>query len=117
MLARPVESAPSPMRWALVTGILAAVALTGVAAADRAGIAAIDWSALDYVFAATGLAVLSGLAALAARGLRGDSRRGGLAVAGLAAMLLIWVNGAVGLTDGPGDAWLAAIALDRKSVV
>lgn len=55
------------------------------------------WTLSDFVFAAVLFGLVGGTIELAVRASRSHAYRGGAALAVLAAFLLIWINGAVGI--------------------
>jgi hypothetical protein len=57
----------------------------------------VNWTAFDFIFFATMLAVVGGVFELAARATSNTAYRAGAAMGLLAAFLLVWVNGAVGI--------------------
>ena len=61
-----------------------------------------DWSLGDFVFMGVVLAALSALVAWWFAG-RDRYRRGGIVVGAAAPMLLVWINGAVGIIGEPQD--------------
>ncbi|MEP0546704.1 MAG: hypothetical protein ABJF88_07225 [Rhodothermales bacterium] len=63
----------------------------------------VDWTGSDFVFAAVLLFGSLGLFELAVRKSGDAAYRAGAGVALAAVFLLVWVNGAVGLTDSAAD--------------
>lgn len=72
----------------------------------------VDWAASDFVVAAVLLLGALGAYEVAARKASHAAYRAGVGVAIAAALLLTWVNGAVGITDGGADGlYLGVIAV------
>lgn len=63
----------------------------------------VNWTAGDFVFAAVVLFVPLGLYEMAARATGNAAYRAGVGVALAGAVLLVWVGGAVGITDSEAD--------------
>lgn len=84
-------------RWRGGLWAIAAVALLVPLAAGW------SWTMSDYVFAAVLMFGSLGLYELAARLTGNTAYRTGAALAIAATFLLVWVNGAVGITDGGAD--------------
>jgi len=61
------------------------------------------WTLFDYAFAATAFALVGGAFELAVRMSRNVAYRAGLAVALAASLLLVWINGAVGIIGDEGN--------------
>lgn len=64
---------------------------------------AVDWSASDFVFAGVLLFVPLGIYEVVARKTVDTAYRAGLGMALVAALLLLWSSGAVGITDSDGE--------------
>ena len=72
----------------------------------------VNWTAGDFVFAAVLLFGTLGTYELAVRRTGSLTYRAAVIAALAGAFLLIWINGAVGITDGPADAgYLGVVAL------
>lgn len=68
-------------------------------------IAGADWTASDFVFAAVLLFGSLGAYELATRLNGNTAYRAGIGLALAATLLLVWANGAVGITDSAADGW------------
>lgn len=94
--------------WVLIAGLLLAPAIA-MQVTDE-----VRWTTSDFVFAAIVLIGAGGLAELALRASRDGSYRIGAGLAVLASVLLVWINGAVGIIgseDHPANLlYLAVIA-------
>lgn len=97
--------------WRIAAWIIAAfVLLLPVVAMPFAR--GVDWTASDFVVAAVLLFGALGAYELAARKADNAAYRAGVGVAIAAALLLTWVNAAVGLTDSSADGlYLGVIAV------
>jgi hypothetical protein len=69
----------------------------------------VSWSASDFVFAGGLLFGALGAYELALRKTTDTAYRGAVGVALAAVVLLLWANGAVGITDGAADATYPAV--------
>jgi hypothetical protein len=89
-------------RWRIAAWTTAALALLVPFVAMRFT-EAVAWSAGDFAFAAVLLFGALGAFELAARWSKGTAYRAGAGVALAAGVLLVWANGAVGITDSAAD--------------
>lgn len=89
-------------RWRIAAWVAAALFLMAnfVAMQLTAGV---NWSVGDFVFAAVLLFVPLGIYELVARMGGGTAYRTGVGMALVAALLLLWSSGAVGITDSDAD--------------
>ncbi len=69
----------------------------------------VNWRVGDFVIAGVLLFGALGIYEIAVRKTGDAAYRAGVGVAVAAALLLLWVNGAVGLTDGPADGLYPAV--------
>lgn len=63
----------------------------------------VNWTGRDFGLAALFLFAPLTVYEVVARNVRNTFYRGGVGIALLASLLLLWVSAAVGITDGPGD--------------
>jgi hypothetical protein len=84
-------------RWRIL-GWGAAVALLVLPFVAKA-----PWTLSDYVFAGAVLAIVGGLFEVAVRTSRNLAYRGGIALALATSLLLVWINGAVGIIGNEGN--------------
>jgi len=78
---------------------------------------AVNWNAGDFVFAGTLILAVGVPLELVARKTDDRQYRAGAAIALAAALLLLWINGAVGITDSPADMWLLLVPAVAVAVV
>lgn len=71
----------------------------------------VHWTGSDFVFAAFLLFIPLGIYELVTRKPVSSAYRAGVGVALGAAVLLLWINGAVGITDSEADSWYALVLI------
>lgn len=102
-----------PNRWRLI-GWGAAVAIIVSPLVAMQFTREVNWTASDFIFAIIVIGGVGGLFELAARTSRSWAYRGGAALALLTALLLVWINGAVGIIgneDNPANLVFGVIIL------
>lgn len=96
--------------WAVMWGAAATLLLVPLAAMRFTD--EVDWNAFDFVVLGTLLAAACGAFELAARASGSFAHRAGAGVAVVTALLLIWLNGAVGMIgreDNPANLMYGAV--------
>ncbi len=71
----------------------------------------VNWTASDFVFAALLLFVPLGVVELVVRRTVSRAYRAAVVAALAGTFLVLWSNGAVGITDGPADDWYGGVLL------
>lgn len=89
-------------RWRITAWIIAALILL-LPLVAMSFTEEVNWTLSDFVFAGVLLFGALGVYEGAARSTDNTAYRGGVGLALLTAVLLTWINGAVGITDGAAD--------------
>lgn len=97
-------------RWVVARWTAAAVVLLIPLVAMQFGGNGVEWTFSDFIFAGVLLFGSLGAYELVSRMRSGAAYRTGLAVGIGAVFLLMWVNAAVGITDGDADVMYPAVA-------
>jgi hypothetical protein len=94
--------------WALCVGLLLLIPLIGMQVSDE-----VAWSPFDFIFMGTLLFGAALLYEVVAKRMNNRAYRAAAGLAALTSVLLVWINGAVGIIgDGPANAlYLGVLAV------
>ncbi|MFW5972698.1 MAG: hypothetical protein ACOCTG_01805 [Bacteroidota bacterium] len=102
---------PGAGRWRMASWLAAALFLAAMFISSRFS-TEVQWTVSDFFFAGVLLFGSLGAYEIAARTTRSAPYRAAIGIAIAAALLLIWINAAVGITDSAADAmYLGVVAV------